>query len=75
MARLVIFKVSKEQLMMHIVDFNKYCRTCKYSDLDGQEDPCNECLHYPVKEDSRKPVNYTEDGCNNESKRSKKTKA
>jgi hypothetical protein len=72
---LVIFQVSKEQLMMHIVDFNKYCRTCKYSDLDGQEDPCNECLHYPVKEDSRKPVNYTEDGRNNESKRSKKTKA
>lgn len=72
---LVIFQVSKEQLMMHIVDFNKYCRTCKYSDLDGQEDPCNECLHYPVKEDSRKPVNHTEDGRNNESKRSKKTKA
>lgn len=61
--------------MMHIVDFNKYCKTCKYSDVDEWEDPCNECLHNPVKEDSRKPVNYTEDGHKNESKRSKKTKA
>lgn len=61
--------------MMHIVDFNKYCRTCRHLDVDEWKDPCNECLHNPVKEDSRKPVNYTEDGHNNESKRSKKTKA
>ena len=61
--------------MMHIVDFNKYCKTCKYLDVDEQEDPCNECLHNPVKEDSRKPINYTELGPNDEPKKSKKTKA
>ena len=75
MANLVIFQVSKEQLMIHMVDFNKYCETCKHSDIDEREDPCNECLNNPVKEDSRKPVNYTEDGHNDESNRSKKTKA
>ena len=61
--------------MIHIVDFDKYCETCKHSYVDEWEDPCNECLHNPVKEDSRKPVNYTESGYNDEPKKSKKTKA
>lgn len=40
------------------VDFNKYCETCKYKDLGGAEDPCNECLENPVNIGSVKPVKY-----------------
>lgn len=47
----------------HIVEFDKYCKTCKYRDLKDEEgaEPCNECLSYPTNQDSRKPVNYKED--------------
>ena len=41
-----------------IVDFKKYCETCKYKDVDEVKDPCNECLDNPVNIDSRKPINY-----------------
>lgn len=40
------------------VYFNQYCSTCKYKDLLESEDPCDECLEYPVNTDSHKPVNY-----------------
>ena len=43
-----------------IVEFDKYCDICKYKDVKGYEDPCNECLDNPVNEDSHRPVNYNE---------------
>lgn len=43
-----------------IVDFKKYCETCKHKDLDEVKDPCNECLENPVNTNSRKPINYKE---------------
>ena len=47
------------------VDFKKYCPLCKYSDLNGFENPCDDCLTWPylwvlvlamlrMKNDSRK---------------------
>ena len=42
------------------VSFYDYCKTCKYQELSGCEDPCDECLDYPTNEDSHKPVNYKE---------------
>lgn len=39
-----------------IVDFKKYCETCKYKDLDEVKDPCNDCLDNPANEDSHKPL-------------------
>ena len=47
----------------HFVEFDKYCKTCKFRDKNDKkgEEPCNECLDNPVNQDSRKPVNYKED--------------
>lgn len=41
-----------------LVDYWKYCKTCKHTDIIETEDPCNECLTTPVNEDSHKPINY-----------------
>jgi hypothetical protein len=45
---------------MHIVEFENYCKTCEYKDSKSTEDPCDECLGSPVREFSRKPLNYKE---------------
>lgn len=41
-------------------NFYKYCRTCKYKDLDEKFDPCNDCLAEGVNVDSEKPVYWKE---------------
>ena len=46
--------------IMHIVEFEKYCDTCKHKDSPDSEDPCDECLGSPAREDSRKPINWEE---------------
>lgn len=43
-----------------IVEFEKYCKTCKHKNTEQHKDPCNECLDNPVNTNSRKPVNYKE---------------
>ena len=43
------------------VDFEKYCKSCKYKDLDEVKDPCNECLDEPCNLNSCKPVKYEEE--------------
>lgn len=43
-----------------IVEFEKYCPTCKYYELDENEDPCYECLAEPANIDSHKPIKYEE---------------
>lgn len=40
------------------VDFTTYCPKCKYEDVEDIKDPCNECLDYPMNENTVKPVNY-----------------
>lgn len=47
-------------LLDRIVDFEKYCPLCKYSDQEEYKEPCDTCLTYPVNEDSRKPVEFKE---------------
>lgn len=44
----------------HLSKYFEYCKTCKYKDLDEAEEPCNECLTFPVNIDSRKPIKYTD---------------
>ena len=44
-----------------IVEFHKFCKTCKYKDVVEYEDPCNDCLDNPVNDYSKKPVNYKEE--------------
>lgn len=40
------------------VEFDEYCPKCKYSELSGYSDPCNECLECGANEGSVKPVKY-----------------
>lgn len=45
--------------MEHIyreVNFEKYCKTCKYEDRPEKCDPCNDCLAEGVNANSEKPV-------------------
>ena len=42
------------------VNFDKYCRTCKYYDLNDVFDPCNDCLQNGVNLHSHKPTEYKE---------------
>lgn len=41
-----------------IVEYFKYCKTCKHKDVKQEDEPCNSCLYAPVNEDSVVPVNY-----------------
>ena len=43
-----------------MVDFEKYCKTCKHEKLKENCDPCNDCLDYAVNTNSEKPVHYEE---------------
>ena len=47
--------------MLKIVNFEKYCKFCKYMDTKEHEDPCNSCLENPVNDDSHKPICFKED--------------
>ena len=42
------------------VDFKTYCAKCKYKNTAEVMDPCNECLDYPMNENSRVPIKYKE---------------
>lgn len=44
-----------------LVDFEKYCHTCKYRKVLETDDPCNECLTTPARFESHRPVNYVLD--------------
>lgn len=43
-----------------IVEFDKYCKNCKYFNKAEEEEPCCECLNNPVNEDSHKPLYFEE---------------
>lgn len=62
--------------MLHIVEYEKWCNTCKFRNKNEDEEPCDMCLSEPVKEDGKRPVYYVEDknlnkkkGKKNESRR------
>lgn len=44
------------------VYFYIYCPSCKYFDLNGGKEPCNECLGTPSQQDSHKPACYVNNG-------------
>lgn len=41
-----------------IVEYDEWCKSCKYRFKEGVKDPCDECLEIPVNDDSKKPINY-----------------
>ena len=42
------------------VDYFKYCKTCQFEKVSPTEEPCYECLRFPVNEHSKKPVKWVE---------------
>lgn len=44
-----------------MAEYENYCKKCEHWEVPDHEDPCNECLDYPVNHTgSRKPVNWKE---------------
>ena len=43
------------------VYFGEYCKTCRYSDLAEDKEPCDDCLNETVNTYSHKPVYYEEE--------------
>jgi hypothetical protein len=43
-----------------IVEFDKYCKICKYKDLPETEDPCWDCLEDPVNVYSHRPTGFVD---------------
>ena len=46
--------------MDHIVMFEEWCKKCQHTKVKETDEPCNECLSYPVQTDSTKPVLFAE---------------
>lgn len=44
----------------HIVDFEKYCKTCSHEKRPEDEYPCFVCLSIPARMNSRKPEKWEE---------------
>ena len=44
-----------------MVDHEKYCKTCKHKDTYECDEPCNDCLDYPMNVNSEKPLRYEAD--------------
>lgn len=42
----------------HEVYFYESCSKCKYKDLPGAEEPCNECLENPTNFETHKPLKF-----------------
>lgn len=42
------------------VYFNEYCPKCKHKKVANTDEPCNECLDYPLNWNTHKPVKYEE---------------
>lgn len=42
----------------HIVDFERYCKTCKHEKRPETDYPCFVCLSIPVRMNSRKPEKW-----------------
>ena len=45
---------------MKEVYFDQYCPKCKNCDLEGDKEPCCDCLSEPVNQYSHKPVKFEE---------------
>lgn len=43
---------------LKIVEFDKYCGTCKFKDNSEIQEPCSDCLSITARSDSHKPEYY-----------------
>lgn len=56
------------EIIHKIVNFEKYCETCKHKDLKESAEPCNECLDHPVNVRTEVPFCYKKDDKKKEKK-------
>lgn len=45
---------------MKEVRYDLYCNRCQYETYKEGEDPCDECLSTPCRQDSHRPINWKE---------------
>lgn len=45
---------------MKIVEFDKWCPSCKFSNRTSTKEPCDTCLGVPARENSHKPECWQE---------------
>ena len=43
---------------MKLVDFNKWCDSCKHKNVKETDEPCDSCLEVPARQYSTKPEKY-----------------
>ena len=59
-----IVKEKEEQIMSEdlykFVDYDIYCPKCKHCDVPEEDDPCDECMTWPINLNSSKPLNFEE---------------
>ena len=53
-------EVTTVENQMKIVNFDKYCSSCMYSEVKETDDPCNECLTSGANLYSDRPIKYRE---------------
>lgn len=46
--------------MDHIVQFDTWCSKCEHRKTKETDQPCHECLSYPIQTDSTKPIHFAE---------------
>ena len=61
-----------ETITEMFVEFEKFCKDCKYYDKAETEDPCYECLTNPVNINSAKPTMFKEAVGKSDNKKGKK---
>ena len=44
-----------------IIDFDKWCSTCKHKEKASIDYPCDECLSHPTSWNSERPVFFDEE--------------
>lgn len=49
------------EIIDKIVDFEKFCKTCTHCNIEGFEDPCNDCLDNPTNTHTQRPIYYEPD--------------
>ena len=55
-----MIRLTDENASLKEVDFKKYCALCKYGPLAEVKDPCNECLEYGMRDETRVPLYFEE---------------
>ena len=48
------------EIINKFVDYHKYCKSCKYSEIKETDEPCNTCLTNYINQNSKKPIFYKE---------------